>query len=198
MLDEKILNQIKQVIGNDGVVYGAVNITNGSCVAFFTQQYMGKTIGAIRQLLYGKEDSVPMLTRKGLNATSKEWGRILDVLRNSKHLDLKRSDFLELLKLPIDKTNNAVQVYSHTYRSEVRLVIGKVYNYKTYSGKGSGVSFKYAELEKAIDYLEKMITGLENSEKINPSKPQPTATEIKHSNKDNGIDYEGIKDVLFD
>jgi hypothetical protein len=159
---------------------------------------MGKTIGAIRQLLYGKEDSVPMLTRKGLNATSKEWGRILDVLRNSKHLDLKRSDFLELLKLPIDKTNNAVQVYSHTYRSEVRLVIGKVYNYKTYSGKGSGVSFKYAELEKAIDYLEKMITGLENSEKINPSKPQPTATEIKHSNKDNGIDYEGIKDVLFD
>ncbi len=195
--DKKALTQIKQVIGNDGFIYGAVQINIGSCVAVFTQRYMGKPIGIMRQLRYGDEDSEPVLTKKGLNASSDEWMRILDVLRNAKHADLRQSSFLELLKLPVNNTNNAVQVYSHIYRDEVRLVIGKIYNYKSYTGKGSGASFQYSELDKVIEYLERMITDLEAFEKDTSAKPRPASTEIKPIDTGNNVDYKKIQDELF-
>jgi hypothetical protein len=194
---KKALMQINKAVGTDGVIYGAVQINKGSCVAIFTQQYRGKPSGVIRQLLYGNEDSDPVLTKKGLNASSDEWRRILDVLRNAKHVDLRQSDFLELLKLPVDKTNNAVQVYSHIYRDEVRLVIGRIYNYKSYTGKGSGASVQYSEIDKLIEYLEKMTTGLETCEKDTSAKPRLVATEIKPKNINNNIDYRKIQDELF-
>lgn len=190
---DEAITQATDALGGKGTLYGVAQIGRSNCIAIFSQQYKGKTQGVFRQVLYGDQDAEPTFTKKGLNASTDEWRRIIRALRDSLALDLRGSSYIELLKLPIEGTNNAIQVYSHIFRDEVRIVIGKVFNYREYAGKGSGASFSQHELAGVIDSLEKMVDDLGHASEATSSD----SLEIKSNYSANEVDYDRLHKDLF-
>lgn len=167
VLNDLAIKNLQILLSSKSEIIGVAQITNQSCIAFFIEEYSGCIYGVMRQVLFSSTDKEPTFTRKGLNATREEWIRIVKVLRDIEARDLLETEFIELLKLPRDDGKNAIQVYYHNFRSVTRIVIGKLYNYKSYSGKCGGASFDMSEIEKVTNHLDKMINILTtvNSEK---------------------------------
>lgn len=186
--------QAENAIDGKGTLYGVVQVGRTKCIAIFSQSYKGKLQGVVRQLLYGDDDSEPTFTKKGLNASSEEWGRIVNALVAAESLNLHDKDYIELLRLPIEGTSNAIQVYSHIFRDEVRIVIGKVFNYKNYAGKGSGASFSIEELSHVLIHLEAMLKDINDADK----KLDALAETISTKSAANKIDYDRLYEDLFD
>lgn len=183
-------------LGDNGTVYGLVQIRRSSCLVIFIQKYRNKNYGVIRQLLFGDDGTAPIFTKKGLNASSAEWDSIIQALRTAKSLDLHESDFIELLRLPIDDSSNAIQVYSHLFHGDVRIVIGKIFNYKSYTGKGIGASFSRLEIDSAIKCLQNMADDLKSFAEPEASSPKHGPV-IHPKNSDNNVDYDQLHKELF-
>ncbi len=155
------LEALQMQLGTIAEPIGIIQVTSTNCVAIFIGEFAGKKYGAIRQFLYGNKEHKPTFTRKGLNATREEWVRIANVLRDVEKRGVSGQEFTELLRLPLDDGKNAIQVYYHVFKDAPRIVIGKLYDYKSYSGKCGGASFDISEIGKVIDCLDVAVESLD-------------------------------------
>lgn len=159
-IERKALDVLEKYLANAGKAIGVAQVSPKQCIAVCTEQFKNKKFGVVRQFLHNRPDSEPTFTKKGLNATKDEWIRILGVLESFRIQHVAGTDFSEMLRLPVEGSKSAIQVYYHEIGEYKRIVMGRIYDSTTFKGKCGGASIDVAELENIIEYIKSLIDEL--------------------------------------